>query len=128
MRTTTSRLNLARLVALLAVATAAHAQPAASESSSSAPAEVSGASVPAPATTTEERAADRRLRRLVAQTLARTKGLNSTRIIIKAHDGNVTLLGSVLDTNQVALAVETTKRITGVTQVVNALRVVPEGL
>ncbi|WP_244108412.1 BON domain-containing protein [Burkholderia anthina] len=68
------------------------------------------------------RADDRRLRRRVSAALARTRGLNATRIVVRVHGGVVTLRGGVSDDGQVAMAVDAARQVDGVTQVVNQLR------
>ncbi|MFX1677480.1 BON domain-containing protein [Paraburkholderia sp. A2WS-5] len=74
---------------------------------------------PSPATKT----ADRKLARQVARALAHTRGLISGRILVKAHDGLVTLSGSVVDATQIPLAVEAAKQVAGVKDVDNQIRV-----
>ncbi|MBZ5789681.1 BON domain-containing protein [Burkholderia contaminans] len=68
------------------------------------------------------RAADRRLTRRVSAALARTRGLNATRIVVRARSGVVTLRGGVSDGQQAAMAVEAARQVDGVTQVTNQLR------
>ncbi|MCX4152052.1 MULTISPECIES: BON domain-containing protein [Paraburkholderia] len=69
------------------------------------------------------RAADRKLVRKVSQALARTKGLNSTRLIVRARSGDITLLGSVTDAGQIPIAVDAAQRVDGVKSVRNEIRV-----
>lgn len=68
------------------------------------------------------RAEDRRLTRRVSAALARTRGLNATRIVVRARSGIVTLRGGVSDGQQAAMAVEAARQVDGVTQVTNQLR------
>ncbi|WP_412529288.1 BON domain-containing protein [Burkholderia lata] len=68
------------------------------------------------------RAEDRRLTRRVSAALARTRGLNATRIVVRARSGVVTLRGGVSDGQQAAMAVEAARQVDGVTQVTNQLR------
>ncbi|KAF1036477.1 BON domain-containing protein [Burkholderia sp. Ac-20384] len=68
------------------------------------------------------RADDRRLTRRVSAALARTRGLNATRIVVRARSGVVTLRGGVSDGQQAAMAVEAARQVDGVTQVTNQLR------
>ncbi|AOK32371.1 hypothetical protein AQ611_23395 [Burkholderia singularis] len=76
----------------------------------------------------QRKAEDRRLRRHVSAALAHTRGLNSTRLIVRTHDGDVTLLGTLTDANQVELAVQAAQRVDGVKRVRNAIRVGEPGL
>ncbi|CAB3966688.1 MULTISPECIES: BON domain-containing protein [Burkholderia] len=68
------------------------------------------------------RADDRRLVRRVSAALAHTRGLNATRIVVRARSGIVTLRGGVSDGQQAAMAVEAARQVDGVTQVTNQLR------
>ncbi|HDR9484609.1 MULTISPECIES: BON domain-containing protein [unclassified Burkholderia] len=68
------------------------------------------------------RADDRRLTRRVSAALARTRGLNATRIVVRARSGVVTLRGGVSDGQQAAMAVDAARQVDGVTQVTNQLR------
>ncbi|VWC63787.1 BON domain-containing protein [Burkholderia lata] len=68
------------------------------------------------------RAEDRRLTRRVSAALALTRGLNATRILVRARSGVVTLRGGVSDGQQAAMAVEAARQVDGVTQVTNQLR------
>jgi osmotically-inducible protein OsmY len=69
------------------------------------------------------KAADRKLARKVARVLARTHGVNSTRLLVKSQNGVVTLGGSVMDDAQIPLAVEAAKDVDGVREVQNRIRV-----
>jgi hyperosmotically inducible periplasmic protein len=75
------------------------------------------------ATVQSTKVADRKLAHRVANGLARARGLNSARILVKARDGVVTLSGSVTDDVQIPLAVEAAKQVEGVRDVVNRIRV-----
>ncbi|MCA8253079.1 BON domain-containing protein [Burkholderia sp. AU31624] len=82
------------------------------------------AAAPAAASVVRQRkAADRKLMRRVSAALARTQGLNATRVLVRVRDGVVTLAGSVSDTGQVALAAEAARGVDGVVSVVNLLRI-----
>ncbi|VWC79225.1 transporter [Burkholderia lata] len=78
--------------------------------------------VPRAATDPARRADDRRLTRRVSAALAHTRGLNATRIVVRARSGIVTLRGGVSDGQQAAMAVEAARQVDGVTQVTNQLR------
>ncbi|SMG00641.1 BON domain-containing protein [Burkholderia singularis] len=80
------------------------------------------------ATRKQHQAEDRRLKRRVSAALARVRGLNSTRLIVRAHDGDVTLLGTTTDTSQIELAVQAAQRVDGVKRVQNAIRIGEPGL
>lgn len=69
------------------------------------------------------KATDRKLAHRVATALARTRGLDSARIFVKAREGRITLTGSVTDVGQVSLAEDAAKRIDGVKAVDNDVRV-----
>ncbi len=88
------------------------------------------ASTPASASGSESRkvtkAADRRLRKQVAGALARTKRLDSSRLLIFARSGVVTLSGEVADAEQAALAASVAQRVPGVSEVRNRLRINPQ--
>ncbi|MEN2468796.1 BON domain-containing protein [Burkholderia sp. GS2Y] len=72
------------------------------------------------------KAADRRLRKQVAGALARTKRLDSSRLLIFARSGVVTLSGEVADAEQAALAASVAQRVPGVSEVRNRLRINPQ--
>ncbi|WP_244130167.1 BON domain-containing protein [Burkholderia sp. BCC0044] len=57
--------------------------------------------------------ADRLLRKRIQAALARAKGLNASRIIVRVRDGEATLQGSVTDSQQADLAVDTARRASG---------------
>lgn len=102
------------------------AQPGdASGSSASAPALPQAASM---AHEKAIRAADRKLVRKVSQALARAKRLNSTRLLVRARSGDITLLGSVTDAGQIPIAVDTAQRVDGVKSVTDEIRVAEQGL
>ncbi|MBY4711588.1 BON domain-containing protein [Burkholderia cepacia] len=91
---------------------------------------VAAASASASASGSESRkatkAADRKLRKQVAGVLARTKRLDSSRLLIFAKSGVVTLSGEVADAEQAALAVSAAQRVPGVGEVRNRLRISPQ--
>ncbi|WP_175691645.1 BON domain-containing protein [Burkholderia anthina] len=70
------------------------------------------------------RAANRKLVRAVSQALARAKGLDSTRLLVRAKGGDVTLLGSVPDTRQIQIAIDVAQQVDGVRSVQNEIHVV----
>lgn len=72
------------------------------------------------------KAADRKLRKQVAGVLARTKRLDSSRLLIFAKSGVVTLSGEVADAEQAALALSAAQRVPGVGEVRNRLRISPQ--
>ncbi|RXV69095.1 BON domain-containing protein [Burkholderia stabilis] len=112
------------MAACCAVAAHAQSDAASAVAPSSAPVQES-AQAPAPASLSpaQRKAADRKLQRRVGTALARTKNLNATRILVRVRDGNVTLAGSVTDTNQVNLAATAARRVDGVASVSNLLRI-----
>ncbi|WP_323123532.1 BON domain-containing protein [Burkholderia alba] len=119
-----------RLVTVLLTAAfwtgAAYAQGDAASAADSWPAPVqesAQASAPASLSATQRKAADRELKRRVSSALGRTRGLNATRILVRARDGNVTLAGSVMDTSQANLAVTVARHVDGVVSVSNLLRI-----
>ena len=69
------------------------------------------------------KAVDRKLAHRVATALARTRGLNAARILVKARDGRVTLSGSVTDNEQIALATDAARQVDGVKTVETLVRV-----
>jgi hyperosmotically inducible periplasmic protein len=69
------------------------------------------------------KANDRKLAHRVGSQLARTRGLDSAQILVKAHGGVVTLSGSVTDAGQIPLAADAAKQVDGVVRVENRIRV-----
>ena len=69
------------------------------------------------------KATDRKLAHRVASRLARTRGLNAARILVKARDGQITLSGSVSDSEQIPLAGDAARQVDGVIHVENRIRV-----
>ncbi|KXU82210.1 transport-associated protein [Paraburkholderia monticola] len=67
------------------------------------------------------KAADRALQKSVVRALSRTKGLRATTITVRAHNGAVTLEGTVPEQSQVGLATQAAEGVEGVTSVTNAL-------
>jgi hyperosmotically inducible periplasmic protein len=76
-----------------------------------------------PLTGRAARTANRTLVKKVSQVLARTRGLDSSRILIRARDGVVMLSGTVPDSAQVVLAVDAAQKTDGVRAVQNQLRI-----
>ncbi len=79
----------------------------------------------APATTNaaSTKSANRALQKSVRKALAKTKGLVTTNITVRARSGAVTLEGSVPEQPQVDLATQTAQGVAGVTSVKNALTI-----
>lgn len=117
----------AAMIALSALSAAAQESQGGAAST---PDAVSAASAVASASGSESRkatkAADRKLRKQVAGVLARTKRLDSSRLLIFAKSGVVTLSGEVADAEQAALAVSAAQRVPGVGEVRNRLRISPQ--
>lgn len=108
--------------ALLALSGSAFSQPSPSGSADVATASAaSGAS--ALSSGKVSKAADRKLAHRVATALARTRGLNAARILVKARDGRVTLSGSVTDSEQIPLATDAARQVDGVKTVETLIRV-----
>ncbi|KWO10866.1 BON domain-containing protein [Burkholderia ubonensis] len=118
------RLVMTLVALLVATAVPAFAQPPASTA------------VPAAAATSDagvagsnrdaaraRRKMNRQLVKRVAAALARTRGLDSSRILIRASDGSVTLSGTVPDNVQIPLAVNAAQQVAGVTALRNLLRI-----
>lgn len=105
------------ITVLLSVAGSASAQPASADSGSA------GSGPNAAIAAKAAKAADRKLAHRIATALARTRGLDSSRIFVKARDGHVTLSGSVTDGAQVSLAEDAAKHVDGVKAVDNDIRV-----
>ncbi|MEJ0003633.1 MAG: BON domain-containing protein [Pararobbsia sp.] len=72
---------------------------------------------------TSSKAANRALVKSVRRALAKTKGLEPTRIYTKAVNGVVTLTGSVPEQSQVDMAGKAAASVDGVTSVSNKLTV-----
>jgi hyperosmotically inducible protein len=68
------------------------------------------------------RAENRLLAKRVLKALARTRGLDSTGLFVKAVNGNVILTGAVPDASQIPLAVESARRVDGVKAVRDDIR------
>ncbi|UEP25813.1 BON domain-containing protein [Burkholderia ambifaria] len=117
MRISISLVSFALAIAFVAGGAAAHAQ------SSGAQASAATADGPGARTPQQRKAADRKLMRRVSAALGRVRGLNATRILVRARNGNVTLAGSVSDTTQSALAAAVTESVDGVGSVTNQLRI-----
>jgi hyperosmotically inducible periplasmic protein len=73
------------------------------------------------------KASNRALTKSVRKTLARVKGLDPTRIYVKAVDGIVTLSGNVRDQAQVDLAGKTAASVEGVSSVSNRITIFNTG-
>jgi len=97
----------------------------ASAQTSAAPSASSSASSAAPLSPSDAkaaRAANRKLAHRVETALARTRGLNSVRIIVTARDGRITLSGAVNYNEQIPLAVDAARKVEGVIDVDNRIR------
>jgi hyperosmotically inducible periplasmic protein len=106
---------LAGLIAMTSLN--ANAQPASETASASA-----SSVAPASAVSTKEaKAANRKLQKDIVRVLARTKGLVSTAITVRASDGDVTLEGAVPEQTQMTLATKATEGVAGVKSVKNLL-------
>ncbi|EKS9799095.1 MULTISPECIES: BON domain-containing protein [Burkholderia] len=112
--------NMLAIAACCTALTPALAQSDAPAGPSSAPV---ATAAPAASVVKQRKAADRKLMRRVSAALARTQGLNATRVLVRVRDGVVTLAGSVSDTGQAALAAEAARGVDGVVSVVNQLRI-----
>ncbi|CAB3781642.1 BON domain-containing protein [Pararobbsia alpina] len=86
-------------------------------------AQASDATAPAAPAASSSKAANKALARNVRKALAKTKGLEPTRIYTKAVGGVVTLTGSVPEQGQVDLAGKAAEGVAGVTSVSNKLTV-----
>ncbi|WP_321786324.1 BON domain-containing protein [Paraburkholderia sp. J94] len=107
------------VVAIFA-ATSGHALAQSAQSTQSAS---SSAATPLAASNTKAvRAANRKLAHRVENALARTRGLNSARIIVTARDGRITLSGAVNYNEQIPLATDAARKVEGVTDVENRIR------
>ena len=73
------------------------------------------------------RTANRKLAKAVSHALARTKGLDTPNITVRARGGAVTLEGAVPDAAQIDEAAQVAKGVSGVTSVKNALTIRPVG-
>jgi hyperosmotically inducible periplasmic protein len=104
---------LAGLIAMTSLN--ANAQPASETASASSVAPASAVS------TKEAKAANRKLQKDIVRVLARTKGLVSTAITVRASDGDVTLEGAVPEQTQMTLATKATEGVAGVKSVKNLL-------
>jgi hyperosmotically inducible periplasmic protein len=69
----------------------------------------------------EAKAANRKLQKDVVRVLARTKGLVSTAITVRANNGDVVLEGAVPEQAQMALAAKAAEGVVGVKSVKNML-------
>ncbi|WP_244100029.1 BON domain-containing protein [Burkholderia anthina] len=117
----------ASMIALSALSAAAQeSQGGASSAPEAVSAAASASGSESPKAIKATKAADRRLRKQVAGTLARTKRLDSSRLLVFARSGVVTLSGEVADAEQAALAVSATQRVPGVGEVRNRLRISPQ--
>ncbi|KML58868.1 hypothetical protein VL15_12170 [Burkholderia cepacia] len=110
------------MMVMIALSAAAQESPGVAASTpASAPTSASGSEL-----RKATKAADRRLRKQVAGALARTKRLDSSRLLIFARSGVVTLSGEVVDAEQAALAASVAQRVPGVSEVRNRLRINPQ--
>jgi hyperosmotically inducible periplasmic protein len=69
----------------------------------------------------DQKSANRKLQRDVLKVLAKTRGLVSTAITVRANDGDVTLEGAVPEESQMTLASRAAESVQGVKSVKNML-------
>ncbi|CAE6845511.1 Osmotically-inducible protein Y [Paraburkholderia nemoris] len=129
---TTQRLRLAGSALLIALSTHAYAQSAAS-----APAAMPAASGPTAAAKAQyhaskaqynaAKAANRALAKKVRNALVADSTISASNLTVRAHDGAVTLQGSVPEAPQSDRATEVAKGVAGVKSVKNALSIHPAG-
>lgn len=110
--------NLAKLIVLGCVSLTSNVY---AQASSAAPA-VSG-----PASTGKAVPNDRQLARDVRKALSKAPNFNVSNVFVKAHDGAVSLTGSVGDGPQIEEATEVAKGVPGVTSVQNHLTIYTRG-
>lgn len=67
------------------------------------------------------KAADRALQKSVVRALSKTKGIRAATITVRAHNGAVTLEGTVPEQAQMGIATQAAEGVEGVTSVKNAL-------
>jgi hyperosmotically inducible protein len=77
--------------------------------------------------TKQAHAADRALSKKVRGVLAKTKDLSVSSITVRAHNGDVTLAGSVPEQAQIDIATQAAQGVAGVKSVKNALTIRAEG-
>lgn len=92
----------------------------------------SGVAASAPATSAAQsrraiHKADRLLAKQVRRALVRVKGLDSSRIVVIARSGDVTLGGSVPEAGQTGLALAAARGVSGVSNVSSSLGVKAAG-
>jgi len=71
----------------------------------------------------EMKHADRMLQKKVRAALAKAQGVDTSKIIVRARDGVVTLQGTVPDNGQIEKATQTAQSVAGVQSVDNTLAV-----
>ncbi|CAE6826071.1 BON domain-containing protein [Paraburkholderia domus] len=71
--------------------------------------------------------ADRTLAKSVQRTLGKTRGLDTSRVFVRAKNGTVTLAGSVPSGEQIPRVVQVVEGVPGVHAVVNRLAVQSAG-
>ncbi|MBZ5794652.1 BON domain-containing protein [Burkholderia contaminans] len=81
----------------------------------------------APQGTKAMRKANRQLSKSVLRALAKVKGLDSSNIVVSAKNGAILLGGTVLEAEQIQMAVTAAQGVSGVRSVQNALRVMALG-
>ncbi len=90
-------------------------------------AQASDATSAAPAAQSGQPPSNHNLTRAVQHALAKTKGLNSTHIAVRAHNGAVSLSGTVPEAGQIDQAGTVAQGVPGVSSVKNLLSVHEEG-
>jgi hyperosmotically inducible periplasmic protein len=109
---------LGAAVVAMALTLGAHAQAPGSDASSNSQ---SAASATPEMSAKEAKAANRKLQKDVVRVLARTKGLVSTAITVRANNGDVVLEGAVPEQVQMTLAMKAAEGVPGVKSVKNML-------
>ncbi|WP_322056382.1 BON domain-containing protein [Paraburkholderia sp. J63] len=104
--------------------TPAMAQPGTSASGAATTSGVITGSATAASTT---KAADRTLSKAVRAAMQKERGLDTTGVAIRAHEGEVTLKGSMPNADQIATAQRIAQSVPGVVSVTNKLVVAPHG-
>lgn len=67
------------------------------------------------------RTANRKLATAVRRALGKTEGVDATNIVVRAHNGDITLLGTVSDQTQIDKAGQAAQGVDGVNSVTNRL-------
>jgi osmotically-inducible protein OsmY len=108
---------LKALGGVVAMVVACHTYAQASDSMST------GTTAAAPADAQAAKKENRALGKKVRSALAKTQGIDVSRIEVRAHGGAVTLSGTAPDNDQIQKAGEVAKGVAGVTSVTNKINV-----